>query len=187
MKNITLICFSLIFAICVNAQMANAQQVEWAKEIYNDDITKGHFFNNEFYLIGVTQNDTVKIDSTIYSWNTNTESWIASFKKDGTVDTVLRSPYFIPGDFIKEINGFYFSGWGPFYFCIAKSELNGNTSWSECYTSTPLYGLHNTYYPSDMATSLIEHKNSLYAVGHYQDSLQLGNQWMYGSNSLLTK
>lgn len=175
-KKITLLFFSFV---CLSVY---SQQIEWAKNI-SIPIKKSHFLNNNFCFTGIS-NDTLKIDSMHYNWYPHPYPYMASLKKDGTIDNVLHLSDIHPLDFTGDSNAFYIVG-GQWSFCMSKSELNGNIPWSECYNCSSC-----SHYPSVAAVSLIEHKNSLYVAGSYEDNLFVGNQWVYATNqysSLLTK
>ncbi len=71
---------------------------------------------------------------------------------------------------------------------MAKAELDGSTSWLNCYTSEPPYWwCCSPYYAHAMGRSVLVHNNSIYEIGIYQDSLKIDGQWLSGSNSLLAK
>ncbi len=176
-KKTTLLFFSFFTYLSIYAQ-----QIEWAKKI-SIPIRKSHFINNAFCFTGIS-NDTLKIDSMFYNWYPHPYSYMASIKKDGTIDNVLHLSDIYPIDFTGDNNAYYISG-GQQSFCMSKSELNGNIPWSECYSC-----LGCSHYPSVAAVSLVEHKNSLYVIGGYEDNLLIGNLSMYTPNkysSLLTK
>lgn len=176
---------TLFFIFCYFCFTAHSQHVEWTKEIPTG-IYKAHFIDNRLCIVGPTYG-IVEIDSVVYSLNNPQNSFFASIKKNGAVDTVFNLSNFIPIDFIKADSAYYINGWGPFRFCMSKSTQNGNISWSNCYDSYPPYGQQSPYYPFNEALSVVEHKHSIYVIGNYEDSLLFGSQWMYGGVSLLAK
>lgn len=181
---------AILFIFCFVYILSNAQQAEWAKAVYAD-ICAAHYdqASDKVYFTGISDYGSVTIDNQKYYFNTSSRSYITEMDKSGLVSKVAYiKGDFIPLDFTKDA-AFYFCGFptGGVSFCMAKNKPNADTSWNHCYGSIPPSGNHSTYYPSNMAFSVVSHKNSLYAIGIYQDSLSMDGQWLYGSNALLAK
>lgn len=176
----------ILFFICLNSY---CQQIQWAKAIsagptclYFDTAQKKLCFS------GYSNYYNLKLNSTVY--NIVNFGFFSRINKNGIISSVFKlSQGQIPNDIYTDATGIYPAGTsvGGNELVFSKQRNSGTALWYKNYSSNPPYNHNSTYYPNNTASSVTGYKNSVYLSGSYQDSIKIANQWLFGTNSQVSR
>jgi hypothetical protein len=191
----------LFYIFIILYQVGVAQQVDWIRVTGTaPQFMEFHQNPNRIYIAGCYKyGSPLNIQNSTFFGNQTFSlsyhgSHVGIVDKNGHADTIFSAAATATAQYLRDFlrgsgNNFYIAGTasGAFDYCFSKTQSTGAADWGQCYTSQSPYNNPSTYYPHTIAESIIENTAGLFITGTYQDSMFIGNTWLYGKNALITR